>query len=231
MTFQRKAVSAFIVWHLTAITVASLPAPRAQLPALLGSPVRTYISMTSLAQQWAMFSDPPRVDTYWRVRHYIQPANGRLWTATELVGPAHREDRVRLARSFRDSFQDKALELAYEGFLKRRRLSALAPGARPRDLPDDLAPIGRWFARRFARKRPLEAEERIVRTEVWVGTADNKAFGGPIDWQALVNRRVALLEYADGPVEDRLRVPPYPPYHGVEEEAGIRWMLEYFEES
>ena len=84
MTLQRKAVSAFVVWHLTAITVASLPTTlRVQPPALIGSPVRTYISMTGLAQQWAMFSDPPRVDTYWRVRHYIQPATGRLWTATQ----------------------------------------------------------------------------------------------------------------------------------------------------
>ena len=38
MTLQRKAVSVFIVWHLTAITVASLPtdAPEKQSPATDG---------------------------------------------------------------------------------------------------------------------------------------------------------------------------------------------------
>jgi hypothetical protein len=226
MTLQRKVVSAFIVWHLAAIALAGL-APTAALR----SPLRTYIAMTGLAQQWAMFSNPPRSDTYWRVRHYIQPPSGRLWTATELIGPAHREDRVRLARSFRDSFQDKALELALEGFFNRRTPSLVAPGTRPQELPDDLAPIGRYFARRFARARSMEPDERIIRTEVWVATVDNKAFGSPVDRPGLLDRRAALLEYGDGPVEDRLRVRPYPPYHGVEEEAGIRWVLEYFEES
>jgi len=177
-----------------------------------------------------MFSNPPRVDTYFRVRYYIESEGGRPWTATELVGPAHREDRIRLVSSFRDSFQDKALELAGEGFLRRRKPAAIAPGTRPNELPDDLAPVGRVFARRFANARLRNSAQRIVRTEVWVGTADNKAFGSPVDRQGLADRRAALLEYADGPAEHRLRVPLYPPYHGVQEEAGIRWVLEYFEE-
>lgn len=230
MTLPRKAVSAFLVWHLTAIGIASLPSNASISTPIIAAPVRAYISLTGQAQQWAMFSSPPHYDTYWRVRYYIQPANGRPWIATELVGPAHREDRIRLAQSFRDSYQDKALELALDAFYKRRKPVALNPGTRPGQLPDDLAPVGRYFARRFARERLRGTDERIVRTEIWVGLADNKEMGSPIDWTALAERRAVLSEFAGGPVENRLRVPPYPPYHGVDEEVGIRWVLEYFEE-
>ena len=225
MSLQRKAVSVFIVWHLAAIAIASLPSvPRP-------GPVRAYISMTGLAQEWAMFSNPPHEDQYWRVRYYIQPPEGRRWMATELIGPAHQEDRVRLARSFQASYQDKALELALGGFVKRRKPGAIRPDTSPSELPDDLAPIGRYFARRFAAATLSEAAGQVVRTEVWVGRASNKPFGSPVDRERLLERRVALLEYADGPIENRRRVPPYPPYHGVEKEADIEWVLEYFEES
>lgn len=266
MTLQRKAASLFIVWHLTAITVTSLPTAKAVPQAagaegrtllgvertldlvggviagatgrvagfarsLVGRPVQIYIAVTGQVQEWAMFSNPPRVDTYWRVRYYIQPKDGRPWVATELVGPAHRDDRLRLLGSFRASYQDKAFELALEEFLRRRKPAAVVPTARPRDLPDALAPIARLFARRFTNSKLVGSEQKIVRTEVWVARVDNKAPGTPIDRQALAERQAALLEYAEGPAENRLRAPDYPPYHGVEENAGVRWVLEYFEES
>src|SRR5262245_44742221 len=63
-----------------------------------------YRRVTSLGQSWAMFSDPPHADRYMRTRYYIQPRQGRQWMATELVMPAHREDRVRLLQSYRDSY-------------------------------------------------------------------------------------------------------------------------------
>jgi hypothetical protein len=65
---------------------------------------------------------------------------------------------------------------------------------------------------------------------VWVGTAPNKRPGEPVDAVGAARRQAALLEYLDGPVEDRIVVPPYPPYHGGEREADIGWVLEYFEE-
>jgi len=197
----------------------------------IGQPAQAYVSVTGLAQRWAMFSNPPQFDSYWRVRYYIQPVSGPVWMATELIGPAHREDQVRLVRAFRDSYQDKALEIAYEAFSKRLKPNLVKPGTQPKELPDDLAPIGRYFARRFAATRLGGRKERIVRTEVWMGRVDGKPLGSPADRQAASVRRAALLEYVDGPVEDRLRVRPYAPYHAVQEESGISWLLEYFEES
>jgi hypothetical protein len=194
----------------------------------LGKPVRGYVSLTGLSQHWAMFWNPPQFDRYWRVRYYLETPGGRPWTATELVGPAHREDRVRLFQSYRDSYRDKAFEIALDEFFKRREPGLIAPGTRAQELPDDLAPIARFFARRFA--SGLADGERIVRTEVWVGTVANKAVGGPVNAAAVLQRRVVLLSYAEGPVEERLAVRPYPPYHAVEKEGDIAWLLEYYEQ-
>jgi len=257
----------FIVWHLTAAAVASLPpalpvvrtaGSQASGPAafrtlaaafdtagglvsraagiaqrassrFLGKPVDAYLTLTGQGQRWAMFSNVPPFDRYWRVRYYVQPAGGPPWTATELIGPAHPEDRIRLIRSFRDSFQDKALELATLGFNRNRRPEAIRPDAQPSDLPGDLAPIARFFAHRFASARLRGPDERIARTEVWIGSVDNTPPGQPPDETALITRRAVLGAYEGGPVEDHTRVRTYPPYHGVEEEAGIKWVLEYFE--
>ncbi len=148
---------------------------RSGVERVLGRPIGWYVALTGLAQNWAMFSNPPQYDRYWRVRYYVEAQGGRPWTATELIGPSHREDRVRLVQSYRDSYRDKAFEIAFDGFVKRRRPSAIEPGARPEDLPDDLAPIGRYFARHFAAR--LQDGERITRTEVWVGTCRQQETG------------------------------------------------------
>ena len=191
---------------------------------------RWYRRVTSLGQSWAMFSDPPHVDRYMRTRYYIHPRQGRQWMATELVMPAHREDRVRLLQSYRDSHQDKAMEIALMGFERRRKDSAIAPGTRPEELPDDLAPIGRYFARRFERGALAGSGDRIVRIEVWRGIAETHNFGEAVDTKKLSHRHEALEVYYEGPVERRLNVPPFPPYHGGEVEADIQWILEYYEE-
>ena len=262
MTRTRWILSAFIVWHLTSITISSLPtAPwvaRVGSPSLfpalartadqlaggitpvvaavrrgaswaVGRPVGWYIAITGLGQYWAMFSNPPRYDRYWRVRYYIQSSSSRTWMATELIGPSHREDRIRLFQSYRDSYRDKAFEIAFEGFVKRRKPGVVAPGTLTEELPDDLAPIARLFARRFAATLP--EGERIIRTEIWVGTVGNKPIGEPVNASVAIERRAALLGYMEGPVEERLVVRPYPPYNGVEEEGDIRWLMEYYEAS
>jgi hypothetical protein len=192
--------------------------------------VNQYLRLTGLGQSWAMFSNPPQMDQYARVRHYIRNASGGEWTATELVMPGHREDRVRLLQSFRDSYRDKAIEIALETFYRRRTPAQITPDARPEQLPNDLAPVARYFARTF-RERVLDgAGERIVRTEVWIGNAATPAMGQPVDRLKAAERTVALQAYWEGPVEQRLRVPPRPPYHALEREADINWILEYYEQ-
>ena len=53
--------------------------------------------------------------------------------------------------------------------------------------------------------------------------------GGTLD-PAIVDARMATLRrYYEGPVENRFRRPVHPAYHALEEEAGITWILEYFE--
>jgi hypothetical protein len=191
--------------------------------------VNWYLKLTGLGQSWAMFSNPPRVDQYARVRYYVRPPQGPEWTATELVMPANPEDEVRLFQSYRDSYRDKAIAIALDSFYRRRSRAAIAPGTQPNQLPNDLAPIGRYFARRFERRYLGDSGERIVRVEVWIGNARTSALGQPVDHAARAERTAALQGYWEAPVEQRLRVPPYPPYHGHEREADVDWVLEYFE--
>jgi hypothetical protein len=150
--------------------------------------------------------------------------------ATELVMPAHREDRIRLLQSFRDSYQDKAFEVAMDGFFRRRSAALVRPDTTSKDLPDDLAPIARYFSARFSRTH-LSSSERIVRTEVWIGTAPIPRTRSDRESHTLASRIAALRAYYEGPIETRRRIPPYPPYHSADDEADIRWLLEYFEEA
>ena len=53
--------------------------------------------------------------------------------------------------------------------------------------------------------------------------------GAEIDRLHADARLEILRRYYQGPVEDHLGRPTYPPYHVVEEEADIAWFLEYFE--
>jgi hypothetical protein len=200
----------------------------------LGRPyVRLYHRLSGTRQNWSMFGDPPKGDRYMRVRYYVRPSGGgRTWVSTELVWPAHREDRVRFLRSFQNSFRDKAVDNALDRFRERRKPEQLNnPGTRADELPDDLAPIARYFSRRFQRARQLEAKgDQIVRTEVWAGTARTHAPGEMPDSDVRTHRLSVLQDYYAGPVENRIGVPVRPSYHAIESEADIRWVLEYFEE-
>jgi hypothetical protein len=149
---------------------------------------------------------------------------------SELVSPALREDRLRLVESYRASYQDKAIAIALGAFHTRRKKELIAPETRSEQLPDDLVPIGRYFARKYARRWLEGSGARIVRTEVWVGKAISPGLGVPRDEASHKQRSVALQAYYEGPIEERLHVPPYPPYHGGENEADIQWLLEYYEE-
>jgi hypothetical protein len=195
----------------------------------------SYLALTGLGQRWKMFSTPPETHQYLRVRYYVGarsvPAEGAaepLWTATELILPAHREDQVRLLQSYRDSFRDKALMTALERFQVALRPRRLRRDMQSSELPDDLAPIARYFSRRFERQA-LRADERVVRSEVWSGTAPMTPPGSPPDPVSTEARWAVLREYYGGPVQNHFGHPVYPIYRRVEKAADISWVLEYFE--
>ena len=199
-------------------------------------PVATsYLETTGVAQSWKMFSNPPEVLQYIRIRYYVGAAGsawaqtaGPAWTATELVLPAHREDEVRFFRAYWDAFRDKAMTSALQRFHEGRSSSLIKADTTSSDLPSDLAPIGRYFARRFEREA-LRADERILRTEVWYGFVPMPAPRVTPN-RATTEARLAVLRlYYQGPVENHFGRPRYPVYHVGEQQADILWLLEYFE--
>lgn len=194
-------------------------------------PAAAYLRVAGLSQPWGMFSDPPKFDQYVRVRYFVRPPRGPLWAATELVMPAHHEDDVRLVRSFRDSSRDKAMTIAAENFLRRLARRAIGPETKTAALPDDLAPVARTFAHAFQRGRLRSGGGTLVRTEVWLGTAPTPAPGTPVDDTMREARRALLHRYYEGVVEQHVAVPPIPPYHALDREGDIEWILEYFEAS
>jgi hypothetical protein len=214
------------------VTQAAFVVPRAFM--WLTSPIHplaaAYRRLTGVGQSWAMFSNPPPYDEYVRTRYYVQPPQGRTYIVSELVSPALREDRLRLVESYRASYQDKAIAIALASFYSRRKKELIAPETRSEQLPDDLAPIGRYFARRYAGRWLEGSGARIVRTEVWIGRAKSPDLGVPRDEASHTQRLAALQVYYDGPIEERLYVPDSPPYHAGENEADIQWLLEYYEE-
>jgi hypothetical protein len=190
----------------------------------------SYLRLTGLSQTWSMFANPPTTAQYMRVRYYVQPREGREWAATELVWPTNREDRLRTFQSFRDSYRDKALAVAVARFYDRRKTDVIRPDTQPDDLPNDLAPVARYFTKRFAAGYITNDGDRVVRTEIWIGNAPIPRLGTSASEDARLARAEALQAYYDGLIEHRLQVPPRPPYHGGEREADIGWLLEYFEE-
>jgi len=232
-----EPLSAWLTPRLDAVAAAAAGVHR--LLWTIARPLRPlvsrYLSATGLEQQWAMFWNPSLTDQYVRVRYYVAAKTPTVnhapakWLATELVSPAHREDRVRLLQSFHDSYSDKAMELAMASFRRKRANTLVAPDTKSEQLPDSLAPVARYFARRFARTH-LATSERLVRVEVWSGSAPNPPFGSAATSTEIAERRARLGGYYEGPVVRRLGSMSYPPYHAEEDEADIEWVLEYFEE-
>jgi hypothetical protein len=192
--------------------------------------------MFRLSGEWEMFAPPSEVDRYIRLRYFVGRGDAAAgaspaWFATELVMPAHREDRLRLLQAFRDARRDKALNIARSRFredLLSRDLSQ-PEQIDPATLRDDLAPVARYFARRFARDRLLDGE-RVVRIEIWYGFAPNPPPGAASYLGSPEARQGILRGYYGGPVEDHRRVSGYASYLSAEVEGDITWVLEYYEE-
>jgi len=214
-------------------------APRLGSVLSVARPVRravdVYLGTLRLGQHWGMFGNPPVVDQYVKVRYYVgsTPIPGLpplvTWTATELVLPAHREDQIRTLRSFWDSSRDKALAIALDDFNTKLAAYVDREGRLPRKLPDDLAPIGRYFGRRFARTY-LKSTERLLRAEVWYGEVPNPVRGVALAPSALEARLNVLHSYYRGPVRGPALSFGTLVYGSSEQEADIKWKLAYFEE-
>jgi len=214
-----------------AARVSRIPAVFARAAGPLQSLAATYLRGTGVSQSWKMFANPPLVHQYLRVRYYVGSRTNELrpaWTATELVLPAHREDEVRVVRGYWDAFRDKAMTSALARFHGERSNALLRADTKSAELPNHIAPIARYFARRFQRDS-LTSDERVVRTEIWYGIAPMPIPGELSDARTVDKRRTVLGEYYRGPVENHLIAPSYPQYHIVEVEADIQWYLEYFE--
>ena len=216
-----------------ALLAVAIPSIIEGIPRPIRTAIDSYLTMIALGQNWKMFSVPPKVHQYLRVRYYVAPeaatdASGATWTATELIMPAHREDEMRWLQSYRASFIDKALAIALQSFQVTREKALLKPDTRSADLPDALAPVARYYGRRFAR-RALQPEERLIRTEVWYGSAPIRAPGSLPDQAVIDARWEVLRKYYEGPVEDHFGRPVVSGYYTTEREADIVWVLEYFE--
>lgn len=217
-----------------AAALSPLASAYGRAPARLRQTVNGYLALTGVSQSWKMFSSPPMVHQYLRMRYYIGPLSGTaeqakpVWTATELVLPAHREDEIRLVRGYWDAFRDKAMTSALARFHGARRVDLMRAATTSAELPVHLAPVVRYFARRFARTA-LRPDERILRSEIWYGTAP-MPHAGTRDEVVRIDERAALLQaYFEGPVENHFGRPEYPVYHAGQREADIDWVLEYFE--
>jgi len=263
MSATRWAVSLFLIWHITSISLASLPPaarpdaigparhptddPIAEMltPALdraaktisgfnavLSAAIRPlrrltaiYVRATGLRQNWNMFTRPWPDNRYARLRYYVASHASKAEDAkptrmaTEIVFPKlQREQRAHLLQSYRAFAEDKAFMTAVEGISPERSLA---------ELPSDLVPTVRYFSNRY-RRNHLASEERIVRTEVWLGRSPLRRPGAGIDPQA-EGRTLALIESYGGPVEEAVKFGTYPPIHAIETQGDIVWRLEFFD--
>jgi hypothetical protein len=190
-----------------------------------------YLHALGLGQQWVMFRNPPQQDEYARVRYYVVKTNGAspdepAWVATELVYPLAPEDRPRLIRSFWYTGRDVAIFSALRQFLDVARVKEEASSAQ--DVPDNLAPVARHFARAFQRNY-LTSDERLIRTDVWFGEAPTPPRGSSLPVFEREDHLEALRNYYQGMVEDHMPPRNFPPRLAIEREADITWTLLYFE--
>lgn len=198
--------------------------------AWLRGPATWYVGLTGLGQSWRMFMNPPQYDEYLLVRYHVvnadSPTGSRsAWTARELAFPAHREDRVRLLQSFRDSYTDKAIAMAIADSMGLRGAPAGAAGA-DADGPEPLESVANFFSQRFA-ERHLIPGEAISRTEIWIARAGNRPPGSPAQPGVLRARRAVLERYYLGPVETRSIQSHFPRNGDIFQEADLTWVLEY----
>jgi hypothetical protein len=185
---------------------------------------RPYILATRHYEKWNMFWRPSRYHEYIALTYYVAvPGSNLLRVHRELVSPAHGEGGTRLLNSPSDPFRDKAISLIIETYFdKVSRERARNPSA-PLEPPQEiLFPIVNAFARRF-NATGIAADEALVRTELWRGTAPIPP-PGQVTAPAVLDERRRTLEGFQGRVDvvptDRL-----PRLGDGLQEADLTWIL------
>ena len=248
-------LSFLLVFHISALAIDAIPAPReltaprevnsspgrgvvgnltlaldsvavdlARADSVLfrwSQPLRRFTQLyinLGLYQRWLMFTAPVTQDQYIRIDLYTTASSGELVRIQKLVLPTSREDRVRLLHDF----QDKATVGLWTAFNDANASkSPDAPGH------DDMTLFVRFFKTDF-RNQYLSSEDRIVRTEVWFGSAPILPPGGART-EDLVRERLSALPSYYGAGR---RTPFHSTYQYLgsqQREADITWTLAYFE--
>ena len=186
---------------------------------------RAYSRAIRLEQRWNMFSEPPAMDQYAHMRYYVTSGTGDVMRVDrELIFPAaRRDDRFRFFNV--SYYEEKALRNARQGYL--RRLRTLEDVTRIAQLPRDLVPVVRYYAKRY-RLRNLTDTETIARAEIWLGNAPVPPPGTPESEEVLA-RTSALAQYYDDARPTWAARSHYPVGY-AEREADITWTLVFVEE-
>ena len=263
MSRSRWALSALILFHLTAVAVATVPAPgdvdaleprsrtagrdavAAALTPLfdraativfdvqrtlhgLLRPLRRASQLyvgAGIPQRWRMFANPPTDDRFIRLDYYVESSPGApaLWVSSEIVLPVGAAESLRY-------FRGKAIRNALDTYVEKEsgHLGIVLEAEEvDRRLFSELVPLVTHFRARFAASQ-LTPPARIVRTALWYGSAPIPPPGRRADDAALAERerRLAAYEQRSPRPASRLILPRR---GQVEQEADVRWRLEYVE--
>jgi hypothetical protein len=173
-----------------------------------------------------MFSNPGTDDRYMRVDYYYAGAGSAsdVMVVRELVFPADDETGVRFIHRFRDKAIFNAAE-AY--FLRRDRIETReSPSS---DAREALLPVAQHFTRQF-RLSHLTEGSRMIRTEIWYGSAPIPFPGKEPPDRDLLMRLTALDRYRDATVPPQRGALAPPAIGATQREADITWMLVDVEE-
>jgi hypothetical protein len=102
--------------------------------------------------------------------------------------------------AYRTKPRDKAIRSAISRYLDEQEEGRMSSD--PRDLPDALASVRRFFSRQFQREQ-LAADEELTGVELWCGRSSNPPPGSREDSAVLAARQRALDRYYTRPFEHR----------------------------
>ena len=130
----RVAVNVFIAWQLYALMIWLVPNQSALVQSPVGvSLVRMYMTLTSLAQSWSMFSPyPDRLDVTLEAQITYRDGSKRSWFFPRMAHMGY-------ARKYEEERWRKLVEVATHGNSQPLRLSMARYAARAND-PDPRNP-------------------------------------------------------------------------------------------